>query len=262
MNGYATVAQILCTGDGVRNFLACRCGGNVRNCLCRLTPLIWAQPKIGQVRSVRPLLTMFKQAQLTQIRVRFSKHVPLEGPFQCASNASNSELNNPQTNLQWIIPVCTLFIPAKLSRSAKQHPSNSAHHMRRFVRGFSIYAYQFFIPTDLQTQFPMCATCGAGVIGTSTYPSIPNVNVMRPERASSTSPITKANRPRPITWCNIYPHLRHVGFCSLIFQKASTLLKAWSSVLQSHARKPKVAHWTRHPRLQTPCNNPPEYGYV
>jgi hypothetical protein len=30
------------------------------------------------------------------------------------------------------------IIPAKLSRSAKQHPSNSAHLMRRFVRGLSI----------------------------------------------------------------------------------------------------------------------------
>jgi hypothetical protein len=41
------------------------------------------------------------------------------------------------------------IIPAKLSRSAKQRPSNSSHLMRPFVRDLSIiYVYQFFIPTD------------------------------------------------------------------------------------------------------------------
>jgi hypothetical protein len=42
------------------------------------------------------------------------------------------------------------IIPAKLSRNAKQHPSNSAHLMRRFVRGLSIYVYQFLIPIDFR----------------------------------------------------------------------------------------------------------------
>jgi hypothetical protein len=41
------------------------------------------------------------------------------------------------------------IIPAPLSRSAKQHPSKSAHLMRRFVRGLSICVYQFFILIDL-----------------------------------------------------------------------------------------------------------------
>jgi hypothetical protein len=73
-------------------------------------------------------------------------------------------------------------IPAKLSRNAKQHPSNSAHLMRRFVRGLSIYIYQFIIAADFRAQFPTRATRGAGVVGTSTYPSIPDttVNDMRP----------------------------------------------------------------------------------
>jgi hypothetical protein len=71
--------------------------------------------------------------------------------------------------------------PAKLSRSAKQHPSNSAHLMRRFVRGLPVYVYQFFISIDFRAQFPTRATRGAVVVGTNTYPSIPNttVNVMR-----------------------------------------------------------------------------------
>jgi hypothetical protein len=42
------------------------------------------------------------------------------------------------------------IIPAKLSRSATQHPSNSAHLMRRFVRGLSTCVYQFFIPIDFR----------------------------------------------------------------------------------------------------------------
>jgi hypothetical protein len=57
------------------------------------------------------------------------------------------------------------------------------------------------------------------VVGTSTYPSIPNtaVNVMRPKRPSWTSPLAKANRPSttPLT---IHPTLHHVRFNSLLFQ--------------------------------------------
>jgi hypothetical protein len=54
------------------------------------------------------------------------------------------------------------IIPAKLSRSAKQHPSNSAHLIRRFVRGLSIYIDQSFILTDFRPYFPTRATRGAG----------------------------------------------------------------------------------------------------
>jgi hypothetical protein len=90
-------------------------------------------------------------------------------------------------------------VPAKLSRNAKQHPSNSAHFVRRlFVRGWEIYVYQFFIHNDLQAQFPTRITRGTWVVGTSTYSSIPNttVTVMRPKWPNLTSPLTKANRPR------------------------------------------------------------------
>jgi hypothetical protein len=41
------------------------------------------------------------------------------------------------------------IIPVKLSRSAKQHPSNLGH-LRRFVRGLLIYVYQIFISTDFR----------------------------------------------------------------------------------------------------------------
>jgi hypothetical protein len=58
--------------------------------------------------------------------------------------------------------------------------------MRRFVRGLSTYVYHLLIPTNLKAEFSTCATRGAGVVGTRTYPSMPNtiVNVMRPKRLS------------------------------------------------------------------------------
>jgi hypothetical protein len=86
--------------------------------------------------------------------------------------------------------------------------------MRRFVRGSWTCVYQFFILADLQAEFPPCTTRGAGVVGTSTYPSIPNttVNVMRPKRPNRTSPLSKANRPRLFTTCSVYTNLRYVGF--------------------------------------------------
>jgi hypothetical protein len=39
---------------------------------------------------------------------------------------------------------------AKLSRSAKQRPSNSAQLMKRFGRGLSTYVYQFLISNDFR----------------------------------------------------------------------------------------------------------------
>jgi hypothetical protein len=77
----------------------------------------------------------------------FLNHVPLDAPFQCALNASTLELKHSQCFVDYFDFHIT---PAKLSRSAKQHPSNSAHLMRRFVRGLSVHVYQFFIPTDFR----------------------------------------------------------------------------------------------------------------
>jgi hypothetical protein len=91
-------------------------------------------------------------------------------------------------------------IPAKRSCSAKQHLSNSAHLIRRIVRGLSIYIYQFFIPTDLQAQCPTFATREASVVGKSTYPSIPSnttVNAVRPK---------VPHRPSPNPIANAYLH--------------------------------------------------------
>jgi hypothetical protein len=74
------------------------------------------------------------------------------------------------------------IIPVKLSRIAKQHSSNSAHLMMRFLQGLSMHVYQFFVHTCFYALLQTRATRGAGVVGTSTYPSITNttVNVLRP----------------------------------------------------------------------------------
>jgi hypothetical protein len=104
----------------------------------------------------------------------------LDAPFQRASNAFTLDFKHAK---KFSVNYLNFRnIPANLSRIAKEHPSNSAHLMRRFVRDLSINLYHFFIPTDFRAYFPTCATRGAGVVGKSTYPSIPNttVNVMRP----------------------------------------------------------------------------------
>jgi hypothetical protein len=130
--------------------------------------------------------------------------------------------------------------------------------MRRYVRSLSIYDYQFLISTSLHAYFPSCATHGAGVAGTNTYPSIPNtpVNVMRPKRPSWTSPLTKANRASLFLACVVYPNMRHVCLYSLAFQKHHPCLRR-ELPCHSHTRKPNLAHRTRHPRLQTPSNKSP-----
>jgi hypothetical protein len=55
------------------------------------------------------------------------------------------------------------------------------------VRGLSLvlHAYQVLVPTDIQAQFPACAARGAGVVGTSTYPSIPNTGTADHEKYGS-----------------------------------------------------------------------------
>jgi hypothetical protein len=147
-------------------------------------------------------------------------------------------------------------ILAKPSRGAKQHPSNSAHLMRRFVRGLSMHVYHLFTPSDLQAQFPTRATFGAGVCGWHKH--IPkhskhHRNVMRPEWPNWTSPLAKANRPLSFLACIVYATLHHVGFYSLIFQiHHPCMRRELLCMLHSHTRKPNLAYRTRHPSLHTP----------
>jgi hypothetical protein len=80
-------------------------------------------------------------------------------------------------------------VPAKLSRSAEQRPSNLAHLMMRFVWGLAMYDYPFFILTISQDRLPACATRGMDVVVHAYSPSIPNTagNVLRPKWPSWTS---------------------------------------------------------------------------
>jgi hypothetical protein len=91
-------------------------------------PPICAQPK-GKPLSA----TMFSDHDFLKLGHTFFKRVPLNASFHCASNAYTMEFRHSQT-----ISVNYFnfgIIPAKLSRSAKQHPSNLVHLMRKFVRG-------------------------------------------------------------------------------------------------------------------------------
>jgi hypothetical protein len=113
-------------------------------------------------------------------------------------------------------------------------------------------SFELIYKTNLRCMY---TTRGAGVVGKSTYPNIPNttVNEMRLKRTSRTSPLTKAKCSRRFTACNDYPNVRHVGFNSLVFQMHHRCMRR-ELPCSIHTPEPNFAHWTRHPRLQTPFN--------
>jgi hypothetical protein len=127
-------------------------------------PPICAQPK-GKPLSA----TMFKRSQITQIWSKRCIIGTVRRVISMHVQHTYSRVHTP-TNEFSVNYLYFRIIPAMLSRSAKQHPSNSAHLMRRFVRGLSICIYQLFVPIDFRAQFPTRATRGAVVVGTSTYP--------------------------------------------------------------------------------------------
>jgi hypothetical protein len=58
MNAYATVAHIYCIGDGRRRCWTCRCGGNARNRVCRLTTdMCITQGQAAFVHNVKSIIT-------------------------------------------------------------------------------------------------------------------------------------------------------------------------------------------------------------
>jgi hypothetical protein len=219
------------------------CEGGLTLTLFVNLPPICAQPngKVGQA----PFYHNVQTIKTSSNKVNVFKHVPLAVPFQWAPNAPTLQLNTPPNEFG---VNCSIFhnIPANLSQGVKQYTSNSAHLMKRFVRGLTIYIYQLFSLADLIAQFPTRATRGTGVVGTSTYPSIPNtntVNVMRPKRPSWTSPLTEANRPRLFTTCSVSPSVRHAGFYSHAFQiHRPCMRRELPCSIYSHTRKPNHAH--------------------
>jgi hypothetical protein len=110
------------------------------------------------------------QAVITYMGSKKLKHEPLGVFRQCALHALTPKFTHPQN---YFYDFNFFDILAKLSRNAKQHPSNYAHIMKRRVLSLWINVCYFIIPTDLQAQFPTCAARGAGVARTSTYPNIP-----------------------------------------------------------------------------------------
>jgi hypothetical protein len=143
MNADATVAQISCIGVGGRRFWAGRCGGNARNRVCRLrTDMRTTQGQAAFGHNVQAIINLSCMVQTSCDMYRWTRIV----------NARRMHLLQVQTlTNRFVLNYCNLrIIPAQLSRSAKQHPSKSTHLLIRFVRGLSIYVYQFFIPIDLR----------------------------------------------------------------------------------------------------------------
>jgi hypothetical protein len=107
-------------------------------------PPIFAQPK-GNLLSA----TMFKRLKRTQNMSTLFETCTVGRAFSMRIERTYSGVQTP-TNIFSVNCFNFRVTPVKLSRSAKQHPSKSAHLMRRFVRGLSIYYVdQFFIPTNL-----------------------------------------------------------------------------------------------------------------
>jgi hypothetical protein len=99
------------------------------------------------------------------------------------------------------------------------------------VRDLSIYAFKFFIPIDLQAEFPTCETRGVGVFDTSTYQSIPSPPMscvpngqVGPRQCQSSSPIHREHfLYNPTTLC---------GFLFACFPNTSPVL---ARVVNFHA---------------------------
>jgi hypothetical protein len=143
MNVDATVAQIQCIDDGGRRCWAGRCGGNARNRVCRLTTeMRTTQGQAAFGHNVQAIITSLYIVKLFQTGI-------VGRVFSMRVERTYSRVQTPIN--KFVMKYLNLRnIPARLSRSAKQHSSKSAHLLRRFVQGLSIYVYQFSIPIDLR----------------------------------------------------------------------------------------------------------------
>jgi hypothetical protein len=128
MNAYATVAQIQCIGDRGGQAAV----GDTHEIAYVDLPPICAQPD-GKLLSA----TMLNDHDLLKYGENFFNEVPLNAYFQCASNAPTLKFKNKQSIL--VIYFSFRNIPVKLSRNAKQHPSNSDHLIRHDLCGVCRY---------------------------------------------------------------------------------------------------------------------------
>jgi hypothetical protein len=127
MNAYATVAQIQSIADGGRRCWAGRCGGNARICVCRLTTdMRTPQGQAAFGHNVQTIITCSYMDKPFSNRYFWTC---LLMRVKCIYSGAQTRTKEFYMNYLYL-----RIIPAQLSRSAKQHPSNSAHLMRRFVR--------------------------------------------------------------------------------------------------------------------------------
>jgi hypothetical protein len=138
------------------------------------------------------------------------------------------------------------FIPAKLSRSAKQHPSKSAHLVRRFVRGLSIHVYQFFIPTDFVPSLIPDACHAWGGCGWLKHQPRHSKHHRQRDASLLTAKLDLAP-PRSQSPSHVYSVqcLSKPASCEFLlacFPQPSPVPTARTSVLYFHTREPNLAH--------------------
>jgi hypothetical protein len=110
-------------------------GGNARNRVCRLTTDMYTTH--GQAAFGHNVETIIP----SNIPQKWSKL------FKAVRRVFSMRVENTYSKVQLPINVYSVYYsylrvtPAKLSLIAKQYATDSAHLVRRFVRGLSIYVY-------------------------------------------------------------------------------------------------------------------------
>jgi hypothetical protein len=105
--------------------LAGRCGENARNRVCRpTTDMCTTQGQAAFGHNVQAIITYSNFVKTFSNRYRWTR----------LFNARRTHLLR-SSNTHYVNCCNYRIVPAKLSRNAKQHSSNSAHLMRRFVPG-------------------------------------------------------------------------------------------------------------------------------
>jgi hypothetical protein len=99
-------------------------------------PPICAQPINARARCFRSQCS--NKHILLKIGRNVFQQVSLDASVQCTSNAPTLELKPPQTEF----PQCSSIVEPQCQ--ATPVPSNSAHLMRPFVWGLSIFVYHFY----------------------------------------------------------------------------------------------------------------------
>jgi hypothetical protein len=136
--------QIECIGDGGRRCWASRRGGNARNRVCTLTTGMRTTHGQAAFGHNIQLITTYSKMVKTYFETCTVGRV-FSMRVERTYSGIQTFINNVSMNYRYL-----QIVNAKLSRCAKQHPSNSGHLMRRFVRGLSICVHQLSIRAYFQ----------------------------------------------------------------------------------------------------------------